>query len=337
MPTGLVIWHLGTDGYATPTTAETVIKNFTGWHLHESAFFGYPTQNVTFDGFVVRGHRRALGQFDGGTGSSIGDYKTRNATIRRADIQGMSNGFDASTATEGAVLIEDSYFSNYRSNISVDTLATPGTAATPAPRTTIVRNTRFDPMAGAPSFVTIRMDWTLQRAQSWPQISDRLFVYNYDGITGSNFRLFYAEQATQNIAGGIATCTSTRPEIDGLVCPFTTQAPAISALNPTSGPASGGTAVTITGTNFASGARVEFGGLPATNVSVASATRTTATAPAQSDGLANVNVTNTEGQRGFLFDAFTFASGTPRTYSLDSSGATMPASGGSGSVSGFLS
>src|SRR6185436_5783890 len=43
MPTGLVVWQLGTDGYdTTRPMAETVFRNFTGWHLHESAFFGYP-------------------------------------------------------------------------------------------------------------------------------------------------------------------------------------------------------------------------------------------------------------------------------------------------------
>ena len=50
--------------------------------------------------------------------------------------------------------------------------------------------------------------------------------------------------------------------------------------SPNSGPTAGGTAVTITGTNFAAGATVTFGGTAATNVVVVSSTSITATTPA---------------------------------------------------------
>src|SRR5439155_14638831 len=51
---------------------------------------------------------------------------------------------------------------------------------------------------------------------------------------------------------------------------FTYQAvqPAITSLNPTSGQTGGGTTVTITGTNFITGATVDFGGVAATGVVV---------------------------------------------------------------------
>src|SRR4029077_9243695 len=45
-------------------------------------------------------------------------------------------------------------------------------------------------------------------------------------------------------------------------------APSVSSVLPSNGSAAGGTSVTITGTNFASGATVTFGGVAATNVSV---------------------------------------------------------------------
>jgi hypothetical protein len=53
---------------------------------------------------------------------------------------------------------------------------------------------------------------------------------------------------------------------------------AILSFTPTSGPV--GTAVTITGTGFAAGATIAFGGTPATVVSVDSSTQITATVPA---------------------------------------------------------
>ena len=47
-------------------------------------------------------------------------------------------------------------------------------------------------------------------------------------------------------------------------------APTISSVSPNTGPTTGGTPVTITGTNFQSGATVTFGALPATDVIVVS-------------------------------------------------------------------
>src|SRR4029077_20107413 len=54
-------------------------------------------------------------------------------------------------------------------------------------------------------------------------------------------------------------------------------APTVTSVSPNTGPATGGTSVTITGTNFVSGATVTLGGTPATSVVVASSTQITAT------------------------------------------------------------
>jgi len=67
-------------------------------------------------------------------------------------------------------------------------------------------------------------------------------------------------------------------------------APTVSGISPNTGPSTGGTDVTITGTGFANPAVVFFGGLSATNVTVNSATSITATSPA---GTSAVDVTVT--------------------------------------------
>ena len=64
----------------------------------------------------------------------------------------------------------------------------------------------------------------------------------------------------------------------------------ISMVRPISGPASGGTPITITGTNFSAGARVTIDGIAATNVTVVSSTQITATTPAGYPGEAVVAV-----------------------------------------------
>ena len=71
-------------------------------------------------------------------------------------------------------------------------------------------------------------------------------------------------------------------------------APAITGVSPNSGPTAGGTAITISGSGFLSGATVTIGGAAATNVMVVSANSITATTPAGSVGEANVVVTNTD-------------------------------------------
>jgi hypothetical protein len=83
-------------------------------------------------------------------------------------------------------------------------------------------------------------------------------------------------------------------------------APSVTGVAPASGPSNGGTALTITGTNFAPGATVTLGGNAATNVSVVSSTTITATTPPQAAGTVSVTVTNTDGQSGTLTNGFTY-------------------------------
>ena len=61
-------------------------------------------------------------------------------------------------------------------------------------------------------------------------------------------------------------------------------APTVTGITPSSGPAGGGTAVTITGTGFLAGATVKLGGTAASNVVVASSTSITATTAAHAAG-----------------------------------------------------
>jgi hypothetical protein len=67
--------------------------------------------------------------------------------------------------------------------------------------------------------------------------------------------------------------------------------PTVTAVSPSSGAAAGGTAITITGTNFASGATVTVGGAACMNVTVVNATEITCTTPAGTAGTASVVVT----------------------------------------------
>lgn len=82
--------------------------------------------------------------------------------------------------------------------------------------------------------------------------------------------------------------------------------PVVSAISPSAGVIGGGTAVTITGTDFQPGAVVTIGGT-ATGVSVVSSTSITATTPANTPGAVDVVVTNPGNRSGRLSAAFTYA------------------------------
>ncbi len=87
-------------------------------------------------------------------------------------------------------------------------------------------------------------------------------------------------------------------------------APVVSSLSPSTGSTSGGTAVTIAGTDFTGATNVTIGGQAATNVSVVSATQITATTPAHIAGAVDVVVT-TPGGSGTLTNGFTYSTSTP--------------------------
>jgi hypothetical protein len=71
--------------------------------------------------------------------------------------------------------------------------------------------------------------------------------------------------------------------------------PTISAISPANGSAAGGTAVTITGTDFTDAKAVTFGGTPATSFTVGSETSITATAPGHAAGAVPIVVTTLAG------------------------------------------
>jgi hypothetical protein len=82
--------------------------------------------------------------------------------------------------------------------------------------------------------------------------------------------------------------------------------PTIGSVSPASGPACGGTLVTITGAGFQSHATAAFGSTPAASASFNSTSNITVLTPASAIGLANVTITNADGQTAVLTNGFRF-------------------------------
>ena len=102
--------------------------------------------------------------------------------------------------------------------------------------------------------------------------------------------------------------------------------PTVTAVNPNSGPTTGGATVTITGTSFTGATTVKFGGTPGTNLSVTSATQITVTTPARAAGPVDVTVTTVNGTSATgAADTYTYAL-TPTVSAVSPS--SGPAAGG---------
>jgi IPT/TIG domain len=102
------------------------------------------------------------------------------------------------------------------------------------------------------------------------------------------------------------------------------RAPTVTGITPSTGPATGGTPVTITGTNLTSATAVNFGSKPGT-ITADGATTITATAPAGATGTVHVTVTTAGGTSATsAADQYTYVGGPTVTSISPSAG---PASG----------
>jgi subtilase family serine protease len=130
---------------------------------------------------------------------------------------------------------------------------------------------------------------------------------NFNGVSAVNFgtsnaTTFTVISATQIMAtsptgGGVVDVTVVSSGGTSSISSadhFTYVGPVVTSLSPTSGPAIGGTSVTITGTGFSGATAVKFGATSAVTFTVNSVTQITATAPAGT-GVVDVTVTSPSG------------------------------------------
>jgi hypothetical protein len=96
----------------------------------------------------------------------------------------------------------------------------------------------------------------------------------------------------------------------------TSSQPTYGSVAPNSGPTSGGTVLTITGTSFVSGATVRIGGVNATGVTFVSATQLRATTPPGTTGGKSVQIINPGGLSASRGNAFWYTGGSSATATM---------------------
>jgi hypothetical protein len=142
----------------------------------------------------------------------------------------------------------------------------------------------YMPWADANGISYLGWAWDTNGCNSFPSL-----ISNYDG-TPTNFGIGFRDHLA-------ALASSTTPTV--------------TLVAPNSGPAAGGTSVTITGTNLTGATAVKFGTVAASSFTVNSAVQITATSPAGSGGV-DVRVTTPAGTSAISAgDAFTFITAPP--------------------------
>jgi hypothetical protein len=167
-------------------------------------------------------------------------------------------------------------------------------------------------------------------------------LFSVQGNTAQSFFLIigvaaivgmFSQQAVEKLKQiSEAILTKLPPSADQKPKPLT-----VATLTPTQGPTAGGTAVVLTGTGFASGATVSFGGVAASGVKVTSE-RIDAVTPAHAAGKVDVEVCNPDSGMARKTAGFEYVAdgthppaGGPQG---PAAGGSLPAAGGPGPQAG---
>ncbi len=220
MQGGMTYWWINSlDPSAPyPNELESVVKNFTAWHVYNKAVYIYPGAKVTFDGLKIRGN-----YVDGvsrccGDGVFFADYMAKAIVIRNSDIQGMQEGIIAPEAGHGSpvpnLTIENSFLRNLQ-NVNVPIVGSVN-GCWMEDKLVVINNTRFAAPPGQP-LRTIGMVWDVASVSSiCTGVKNEVRVYNYNGVAGDDFQVYNDGSPAWPLPA--APCTTIRTGINGFVC-----------------------------------------------------------------------------------------------------------------------
>lgn len=307
--------------FAGPAAAQT----FTATSVTPSTFSG-SGQTLTFNVTVNSGNRQVTSAAaSGGIGISYtcvvppGAGNNTNITftcsgtyVTTASDVGAQQAFDAVTVTINSAGVPVSLTSN-------PIFATYVAPASP-PTVTSVSPTA-GPTSGGTTVLITGTNFGNSTAVKF-------------GATSAGFTVNSTTQITAIAPAGSAGTVDVRVTTSAGTSPtsaadqFTYLAPpAVTSISPASGPAAGGTAVTINGSNFSGATAVTFGATAASGFTVNSASQITATAPGGT-GTVDVRITTSGGtSTTSAADQFTFISTVAPSITANPSNQTANAGG----------
>jgi hypothetical protein len=229
MQGGMTYWWINSqDPSAYPTALESVVKNFTAWHVYNKGVYIYPGQKVTFDGLKIRGNYASGVSRCCGNGVFFADYMAKGIIIKNSDIQGMQEGIiapEAGHGTEPNLTVQDSFLRNLE-NINVPIVGSVN-GCWMDNKLVVINNTQFAAPPGQ-TLRTIGMVGDVANVSSQcPSKLNEVRVYSYNGNPSDNFQVYNPSWAPT------APCSSTRAEIsNGFVCSI----PPLAALSTPAAP-----------------------------------------------------------------------------------------------------
>jgi hypothetical protein len=202
---GMTLWWIGTYGDTPYSDAKvSVVKDFVAWNFATRGVYGYPTNNVTIDGLVIRGDESLLSnQYNYVTGVTFDDYMTHSLVIQNADVQGMATGIEAPfmvgrTSTMDTTIIQNCYLAN-TVNIDLTPPRSVNGSSGLEPMTLDINDVTFAHPTTAPKswWFDVSMDRVTSDSLGTSNFSVPQYVYvtDYNGVVGDNFQVFYTASA----------------------------------------------------------------------------------------------------------------------------------------------
>ncbi len=206
--TGQGLWATWSRGCCSVGryTDVSLFKDYRIWHVNHSAAEFFHESRNTLDGFIVRNDPAISAQSQGGSirfnrgfHFSNNSYENGQTIFRNIDMQGFNVGIrlplkpEDGTNEPNITVLENSFLKNYV-NIqeglpNIDNMET------------IIRNVRTEVLdisaiSGQPSQPTsIHMRYSLSRHTNLVGRTAHTFVYDFNGVPGNNFEVYFEEQA----------------------------------------------------------------------------------------------------------------------------------------------
>jgi hypothetical protein len=206
MRIGLWYWALNIPDYPVLPSSGAVgtITNLHVWNVFQYAVYNYSGAYVTFEGFVGIDSFSELAQgLNGALAFYSSDYVGQDLIIDHSDIEGFGTGYAA--APIGIQTIQNTFMQNY-----VDISVIPRLSLGEAPQLSGPNAQPYEIIANNDQFVSTGLpDMTSQFGAPpayietsfpdnlWANLiaSTPVMVYNFNGVQGDNFQVFFTQQA----------------------------------------------------------------------------------------------------------------------------------------------
>jgi hypothetical protein len=214
MSTCMTTWALGTTGYDQPKSQpESVVKNLVAWHTYDGAFWLYPTNRLTVDNLTYRSDPA----MPRAAAVTAGDYRVASLTIRGGSIH-ASSILRNITDPVGVWRIEN-VATTYGHALNFVTPRTPGTRA-PRPVDgvhVLLSGVVVTPWPGQP-LRTISLVHSPNAPGAFTTAPFLVDVEGHQGAVGEDFRVYFESQQKELLYGAVAPCSTTRTDVNGIVC-----------------------------------------------------------------------------------------------------------------------